>query len=179
MSESTAVATIEAPKLKKQKLKPPNHRKALIGLRLLKEPGCSLATAITESGGYSAQTARCPQQKGLSVEACISEAQKLYGESSLATVLQTALATTELRLAQCVESEESLRKTNLGQLARLIEVAHRWADGTKDRSTLKASEFVDKVEWLNGVIAEIKAREASTVDVDPLPVSDEPASDNR
>ena len=179
MSESTAIATTKAEPTKQPKLQPANHRRALVGLRLLKEPGCSLATAITESGGYSAATARNPELNGLSAERCIAEAKKVYGEMSLATTLQSALAVTEMRLSQCVESDESLRKTSLGQLARLIEVAHRWADGTKDRSTLKASEFVDKVEWLSGVIAEIKAREASTIDAVALTSSDDPASDNR
>ena len=160
--QSQAIDT--TPKPNNKRIPFVNVRKALAGKRLLESPGCSLATALVEAGGYSPSTAKAAQRNNLSAKQCIEEARKVYGDTDLTTLKVHALALAKLRLSQSASNPDELRRTSLGALGRLIEVIYKWEGGSKPHPNVDAASFVDRVEWLAGVVAEIRSREATMID---------------
>ena len=121
-----------------------------------------------QRAGYSETTALKPTANNLTAEHCLAELKKLAPHVDPSTAVEDGLATLQMKLAQCTYDEESLRKANLGQLARCVEVLNRWYGDRIPKNPTTAGEFVDKVEWLAGIVSEIRAREANTVDVLPI-----------
>ena len=177
MSESTAVATTKAEPPQRTRRQPLNHRKALAGKYILENPSCVLKEALVRAG-YTETTASNPARNNLTADHCLAELRKLAPHVDPATAVEDGLATLQMKLAQCTYDEESLRKANLGQLARCVEVLNRWYGDRIPKTPEIGGDFVDKVEWLAGIVAEIRSRGARTVDVVALSPGEDAASDN-
>jgi len=117
--------------------------------------GLSLKQALIKAG-YSEQTARCPGSHGLSAEECFDSLKESEGKALPATIRED----TRKLLQKAVRRADPV-KTSLASIARTAEIVERWygegrrmaPDYSKD-----AGEFVDKVEWLQGVLDELAQR---------------------
>ena len=167
MPDSTALATTNAPTAKPTSRQPLNHRRALAGKYILENPSCTLKEALMRAG-YAETTALKPTANGLTADRCLAELKKLAPHVDPATAVEDGLATLQMKLAQCTYDEDSLRKANLGQLARCVEVLNRWYGDRIPKTPDNGGDFIDKVEWLANIVGEIKAREAKVVDVRPI-----------
>ena len=135
------------------------QRKILAGRYMLGE-GLSLKQALIKAG-YSEQTARCPAANDLSAEACIEMALQSDKKVNPATLTESVK---KLLLKRILDADA--KKESLSGIARTLEILEKWYGDRRPRPHHmdEPAEFVDKVEWLRGVLGEIERREQPATD---------------
>jgi hypothetical protein len=133
-----------------------NLRKAKAGIKLLEEGG-SVKQALIASG-YSPKTAHTPKAKNLDAKACIAEAVKLDPSLEPAKLVQGARKVFQAKIQHALDDPEAITKARFSDIARFLEVAER-SYTVQDGQDMTARSFVDRIEWLAELQAEIKARQ--------------------
>lgn len=133
-----------------------DYRKAAAGALILQ--GKSSYQALT-SVGYAPSTARVPKANGLSAEQCVKMAKKAGIATDSAKIVRKARGVLTKQL-QALEDDPEPLGWNPSKVARIVEVAEKYHGGHREApdANADAHSFVDRVQWLETVLAEIKRR---------------------
>jgi hypothetical protein len=162
------------PLMKKKKTKAedsstPEVRRALTGLGLLQ--GQSLAAAM-RGAGLSASTASNPRQNGYVAEQCIELARALFPETDPSYLRTLARRASALKMAKIVADPKALDFTRLSELSRMLDTVEKHhganAGGTTEG---EAREFVDRLELMQEIAAEIHRRKTMAPLIPSVPVT--------